>query len=430
MRNWVLLLFVIIIFPAGLFAQAAIGSDGVNEYYYETLHEAFTAASSFNSSIDKPFEITLYQDLVLDAPLVVNDNIHIRLIPGSSSVTIRRGVNNIGYPIMWINGENSSLMLGKPHMEPELIIDGGYRNEHPLHSNSSLIAVMGYDSKLIMYNGVTLQNNYNTGTPLVTSYYKHGSGVFISAPDAARAPEFIMKGGTIRGNTNKTMSPYPSGGGVLILDYGIFTMEGGVIMNNIASLRGGGFFILETGYFKKTGGIIYGSNAPVGLRNSVLNGVGLPKTYGHAICIVVSNPLITQFRNNTVKENDNLSFIGSPGGNGIFGEGEKWDSSARAFTRTLFFIILSSLIVFVFVFLIIWLINVKKRKIIPVIDYTQYNLTVREKEIFDLLLTDSTIKYIAHTLDLTVSGVKFRAHNVYSKMGVKNRRELFIKFGK
>ena len=63
-------------------------------------------------------------------------------------------------------------------------------------------------------------------------------------------------------------------------------------------------------------------------------------------------------------------------------------------------------------------------------DVSKFNLSAREKEIYELLLTDSPIKNIAKTLDLSVSGIRFHSDNLYAKLGVKNRIELFAKYGR
>ena len=436
MKKYILLLLFNLIIPSVIFSQAASGSDGVNIYYYETQHEAFEAAASFNSSIDTPIEITLFKDIVLDNPLVVSDNIHIRLVTGDSPVLIQRGENNLEFPLIWIRGENASLTLGKPIMRQELFIDGGYINEPPVIAKSSLVSVMGPNSKLIMYDNVTLQNNYNNGVPLITSYHKHGSGVFINSTDADKPSEFIMKGGVIKGNTNNVNNSYASGGGVLVFDDGIFTMEGGVIMNNTAQYNGGGLFVAGGGTFKKTGGIIYGSNAAAGFRNIVLEGAGSPKTYGHSVCVAVIFPVLFSYRNDTVKENDNLSFNGTPAGWGLNGEGEKWTKPYQITIYRISVIILAVLIIGIPVFLIV-LNNINKKRLkkvqmeysVPQIDYDNLNFTPREKKICELLLTDCTIKNIANTLDLTYSGTNFHIQNLYRKLEIQSRTELFVKLG-
>jgi predicted outer membrane repeat protein len=108
-----------------------------------------------------------------------------------------------------------------------------------------------------MYDNVTLQNNKNIGDALAVNNRLNGAGVLISTYGDIfnRQAEFIMKGGTIRGNINNTKNPYRCGGGVQIAGFGIFTMEGGVIMNNTADRSGGGVYMDASCSFKKTGGI-------------------------------------------------------------------------------------------------------------------------------------------------------------------------------
>ena len=432
MKNCILLFFI---FPFHLFGQAAILSDGVNVNYFSTIHEAFEAAGSLN-------EITLLEDIILDAPLAVSDNKHIVLVPGTSTVTIQRGINNIDHPLIWIRGETASLTLGKQNMEHELIIDGGRLNNPAIPAQAPLIAVNGKDSKLIMYDKVTLQNNHNSANIPTIHNYRNGAAVLIctAEEDFLRQAEFIMKGGTIKGNINDVKSYAARGGGVLISGFGIFTMEDGVIADNYAHFAGGGVFADSSGTFRKTGGTIYGSNAPVGKRNFAKLGNDIPRslpvTYGHAVCII-SGDYSFIFRDNTVKENETLTFTGTQTGSGIYNTAEKWQTSIKAFRSLLLIIILFSLAIFVSIFLIILKITLKKRINNPVeentaqeTDIVGYNLSVREKEVFEMLLTDSPIKNIAKTLDLTLSGIRFHSNNIYAKLGVKNRIELFVKYGK
>ena len=421
-------LFFIFLFPSLTFGQAASLSDGDKIYYFTTINEAFEAAVSSG-------EITLLKNIILESPLILSNNKHIILIPGDSSVTIQRGVDNINYPLIWAAGDNASITLGKPEMEYELIIDGGNLNDPPILSRAPLIAINGRNSKLIMYDNVTLQNNHNTANVPTIHKYQNGAAVFICTldDDFTQQAEFIMKGGTIRGNLNNVKSYVASGGGVSIIGFGVFTMEDGVITDNYAHFSGGGFFSDGRGSFKKTGGIIYGAEAPQGLRNFAKLGNDIPRswpvTYGHAVCII-SGDYTFIYRDNTVKENETLSFTGVPSGNGIFSKSEKWEASKETFQRTLFIIILSSLLFCVSVFLIIMRVILKKVNKPQKLDISEFDLTAREKEIYDLLLTDDTIKNIAITLGLTVSGIKYHSNNIYAKLGVKNRIELFVKFGK
>jgi DNA-binding CsgD family transcriptional regulator len=426
------LLFVIC---ATAFGQVASRTDGVNVFYYDSLFEAVAVANGV--SVEQPDEIILLADLVLDEPLLVDDGVHIRLVAGASDRTIRRSGKLIDYPVIWVNGDSSSLTLGRLGMEHELVIDGGRLNSPPIDAHAPLIAVSGPDSKLIMYDKVTIQNNNNIGSGMTTNYYKNGTGVLIRTRGDIndRYAEFIMKGGTIRGNINNTQNPIPSGGGVLVLSFGIFTMEGGVIMNNTAQFSGGGVQIYSEGSFKKTGGIIYGSNAPAGYRNTAIEGLGTPRCYGHAVAESAVVQLLVKYRDDTVSENDNLTYIGSALANGTFGRGEKWDNPDKALLRMLSAILLPFLALVVSVFLILRKKYLQKlTKIIqeaadttPEIDLENMGLSDREKDVCELLLTDRSLKEIALILELSYSGANFHAQKLYAKLGIQNRTELLIR---
>jgi len=438
-----LLLFSLIL-SNSLFAQTAIITAGTDSYYYETLDEALTAAAEIPSTFDSPAEITLYKDIILDAPLIINDNLHIRLVPGDSSVTIRRGGNLIDFPVIWVSGDSSSLTLGKPGMEDELFIDGGYLNDPPILAACPLVNVCGPDSKLIMYDNVTLQNNCNAGSGAHNSYYQLGGGVYIrTAGDLnERQAEFIMKGGTIRGNINKVNNYMACGGGLLIAGFGVFTMEGGRFMGNITQFNGGGVHSGGRGTFRKTGGIIYGSDAPEEKRNIALNGPEqrkFPQIYGHAVSVTVSGPEYW-FRNDTVIENDNLKFTSgvlrteiNSKTSDAFGKGEKWNTSGRVFMTMIFIIILIVLALIFSAVFVIWYSRNKRfqkiqREYKPLqIDYEKPGFTPREKEICELLLTEMSVNEIAKKLNLSNSTVNFHTKNLYRKLGIQSRTELFVK---
>ena len=57
-------------------------------------------------------------------------------------------------------------------------------------------------------------------------------------------------------------------------------------------------------------------------------------------------------------------------------------------------------------------------------------LSTREKEIFTLLLGDSQRKHIAYTLKIGEGTVNFHVNNLYRKLGIQSRAELFAKYGK
>jgi DNA-binding CsgD family transcriptional regulator len=423
------------LFCFALSAQTASRTDGVAVFYYDSLHEAFAATTG--TSIEQPDEITLLVDIVSDAPLTVEDGQHIRLVAGDSDRTIHRSPDLIDFPVLWVNGDSSSLTLGKPGMEHELVIDGGYLDSPSIEAHCPLVSVCGPGAKLIMYDKVSLQNNKNSGAPLDTSYYENGAGVFIRTRGdvQSRKAEFVMKGGTIRGNINNLQTSLAFGGGVYMAAFGIFTMEGGVIMNNTALFVGGGLGMGSRASFYKTGGIIYGSNAPTGYRNTVLIGNGQPKKYGHAVWVFVALKPLAQYRNDTVGENENISYTGVPRGSGVFGDGDKWDNPDKAFRRMLAAIILPVLAVAVCVFVILRRRAYKKlmkiaqeaKDAAPKMVFENASLTDREKEIGPLLLSELKMKQIASVMKIAYTTADFHAKNLYKKLEVEGRTELLTK---
>jgi len=55
-------------------------------------------------------------------------------------------------------------------------------------------------------------------------------------------------------------------------------------------------------------------------------------------------------------------------------------------------------------------------------------LTSREREVFDLLLTDKPPKEIANSLKVSYYTVDFHRKNLYRKLGIQSRTELFAKY--
>jgi DNA-binding CsgD family transcriptional regulator len=223
---------------------------------------------------------------------------------------------------------------------------------------------------------------------------------------------------------------------VYISGFGLFTMEGGVITGNTARITGGGFNTGGRGSFTKTGGIIYGSNAPAALRNTATEGAGSPKTYGHAVCVAIVKPAY-HFRNDTVGENDNLSYTGMPTYEGyhIFGEGDKWDNPDKALRRILLSIILPVLPLVIGVFLLLRkralkrLIKIAKEAAdtAPGTIFENVLLTQREKEVGKLLLSALSMKDIASAMQLTYATVDYHSRKLYRKLGVEGRTELLLR---
>jgi hypothetical protein len=55
----------------------------------------------------------------------------------------------------------------------------------------------------------------------------------------------------------------------------------------------------------------------------------MPRLYEHAVIIHIFEPAF-KYRNDTVKENDNLGYTGAAIGNGIFNDADKWDDPDKA----------------------------------------------------------------------------------------------------
>jgi DNA-binding CsgD family transcriptional regulator len=217
---------------------------------------------------------------------------------------------------------------------------------------------------------------------------------------------------------------------VQLAGFGIFTMEGGAIMDNTAGATGGGISLGSRATFIKTGGIIYGANAPVGYRNTALNGAGTPKNHGHAVWVSILSPT-SQYRNDTVGENDTISYAGAARGNGIFGKGEKWDNPDKALMRMLAAIILPVLAVVVCSFLVYRRRTLQKvmkvaqeAAVMPEKVFDNVKLTRRETEVGKLLLTELSMKQIATVMKIAYVTVDYHCKKLYLKMGIDNRMEL------
>jgi DNA-binding NarL/FixJ family response regulator len=57
------------------------------------------------------------------------------------------------------------------------------------------------------------------------------------------------------------------------------------------------------------------------------------------------------------------------------------------------------------------------------------NLTPREQGIYQLLVSGKTAKEISEILYISVPTVNFHIHNLYDRLGVKSKSQLFAKYG-
>ena len=55
-------------------------------------------------------------------------------------------------------------------------------------------------------------------------------------------------------------------------------------------------------------------------------------------------------------------------------------------------------------------------------------LSVKELEVFELLLTDKTMVVIAEELFVSASAVHFHCKNIYKKLNISNRRQFLIRY--
>lgn len=56
------------------------------------------------------------------------------------------------------------------------------------------------------------------------------------------------------------------------------------------------------------------------------------------------------------------------------------------------------------------------------------DLSMKELEVFELLLTDKTMVVIAEELFISLSAVHFHCKNIYKKLNVSNRRQFLIAY--
>lgn len=56
------------------------------------------------------------------------------------------------------------------------------------------------------------------------------------------------------------------------------------------------------------------------------------------------------------------------------------------------------------------------------------DLTSKEMEVFEKLLTEKTVAKIAEELFLSTSSVHFHCKNIYKKLNVSNRKQLLINY--
>jgi uncharacterized repeat protein (TIGR02543 family) len=179
--------------------------------------------------------ITITNNITVDEIITIPDGKNITL----SGEQLTRGTT--GNLITVASGGSLTLQ--------DITIDGN--NGSYSKGGGSLVTVNG---TLTMKSGAFIQNNINSYT-----FNAFGGGVYVNGT-------FTMDGGTISGNTSSSTLPVIGGGGVYV-NSGTFTMNNGIITDNIvdavltdANALGGGVYVFD-GTFNMNGGEISGNNA-------------------------------------------------------------------------------------------------------------------------------------------------------------------------
>jgi DNA-binding CsgD family transcriptional regulator len=117
-------------------------------------------------------------------------------------------------------------------------------------------------------------------------------------------------------------------------------------------------------------------------------------------------------------------------------DGETGDDHNRGRFRAMVVIIFSVLAIGIPVFLVAGRTTLRKRlkatymaDTVPENRLEYQDLSPREKDVYTLLLTELSMKEIAHALKLSYSGVNFHTQNLYRKLGIQSRTELLVRFG-
>lgn len=196
-------------------------------------------------SCDNPV-IRLNKDITVDAviTLLYNNNV---LIDGQGH-TIKRGANK-GY--LFDIGYSGTLTFQNVTIDGGAVWDNAVNVKERQNSgfssggNGWLIYCHNNNAKVILDNGAILQNNH-----LKESGY-NGAAVMMESGSLT-----MKAGSVIRNNTAIGTSGNLGGGGSVHVDKGAsFTMEGGEIYGNYASLSGGA--IVNEGSFTLTGCVIH-----------------------------------------------------------------------------------------------------------------------------------------------------------------------------
>jgi hypothetical protein len=129
-------------------------------------------------------------------------------------------------------------------------------------SSSYIGSSFGGGVSVDWYGIFTMSGGVVSGNTASSAHsYSSGGGVYVRGESSSSSAAFTMSGGTVSGNTAFSSLSNSEGGGVSVYQYGVFTMNGGTVRDNIVSkpdnLIGTGTYgkevLVSSGTFKMSG---------------------------------------------------------------------------------------------------------------------------------------------------------------------------------
>lgn len=203
-------------------------------------------------SADQTAEIQLMRDVTLESswyPQTLGID-GVSLVLNGQGFTINRG--GATSLLFILNQPNTNIVLKNITIDGGAIwndaanVSGRTNSGQSVSGNSHLILVNDDTATLTLDAGTVLQNNHMASSTL------NGAGIAVSAG------KLIMKdGASVKHNTAAGNGAYGGGGGgINVSGTGVFSMEGGTISGNYASVAGGGVFVGSGATFDMIGGQI------------------------------------------------------------------------------------------------------------------------------------------------------------------------------
>lgn len=252
---------------------ARIETEGENTYY-NSLSSAVNAANTDGGTGDADdIVIYVYKDVALSGQIAITKNIVIQNEPGET-VAISRGTAGVTENMFYIGNSNNNLAakltLGSNETSElgALIINGGTATTGRIVENRAT-------ATFILGRNATLQNTSNTnwgavlcnrGTAELNGIVKentceHAGGAIIQVQVSGKAAPSMR---IVQGEYTDNMSKFSSGnswGGVIRVDAGTLTIEGGNFANNSVDKLGGVVYAAANTEVTITGGTFSGNTA-------------------------------------------------------------------------------------------------------------------------------------------------------------------------